>query len=86
MDNIRIVDDIVKDTERLFEKFYGDKDTTFVFTADHGMSNRGNHGDGGKSRLPLAQVDSKKCESQTRTTPARPSSCGELAFVARSQI
>lgn len=47
MDNIKVVDDIVKRTERLVSRFYGDDETVYVFTADHGMSKIGNHGDGG---------------------------------------
>ena len=46
MRNIQIVDDIVKRTEKLVNEFYQDQDTSFVFTADHGMSEIGNHGDG----------------------------------------
>ena len=46
MANIQVVDEIVKQTEALFAEFYGDDETAFVFTADHGMSNIGNHGDG----------------------------------------
>ena len=48
MTNIQVVDTIVKQTEALFSEFYGDEETAFVFTADHGMSVIGNHGDGGK--------------------------------------
>ena len=47
MNNIRVVDDLVRKTEQLISQFYGDEDTSFVFTADHGMSRIGNHGDGG---------------------------------------
>jgi len=47
MENIKVVDDIVNQTERLLSQFYGDEDTVFIFTADHGMSKIGNHGDGG---------------------------------------
>ena len=46
MHNIQVVDDFVRKTEELFEKFFGDEDTAFIFSADHGMSNIGNHGDG----------------------------------------
>lgn len=46
MNNIRVVDDIVRQTEELISSFYGDADTAYVFTADHGMSQIGNHGDG----------------------------------------
>lgn len=47
MANIAVVDAIVRDTESLFSEFYKDQETSFVFTADHGMSKIGNHGDGG---------------------------------------
>ena len=47
MENIKVVDDIVEWTERLVSRFYRDEETVFIFTADHGMSKIGNHGDGG---------------------------------------
>ncbi|KAI9457866.1 Phosphatidylinositolglycan class N-domain-containing protein [Boletus coccyginus] len=55
MNNIQVVDNIVRETEKLFLDFYGDEETTFVFTADHGMSKIGNHGDGDpdNTRTPL---------------------------------
>jgi len=46
MNNIRVVDNIVHETEQLFKNFYNDQDTAFIFTSDHGMSEIGNHGDG----------------------------------------
>lgn len=58
MANIAVVDAIVRDTENLFSEFYQDQETSFIFTADHGMSKIGNHGDGGPTlftyRLSLA--------------------------------
>lgn len=48
MENIRVVDNIVREAEKLISEFYKDEDTSFVFTADHGMSTIGNHGDGRK--------------------------------------
>lgn len=51
MNNIQVVDSIVHETEDLFTKFYNDQETSFVFTADHGMSKIGNHGDGGEVRF-----------------------------------
>ena len=48
MENIRVVDNIVRETEKLVSEFYKDESTSFVFTADHGMSAIGNHGDGRK--------------------------------------
>lgn len=55
MRNIQAVDKIVKRTEEIVNEFYGDKETSFVFTADHGMSVIGNHGDGHPdcTRTPL---------------------------------
>ena len=47
MANIAIVDEIVRQTEQLFAEFFKDEETSYVFTADHGMSKIGNHGDGG---------------------------------------
>jgi GPI ethanolamine phosphate transferase 1 len=47
MRNIRVVDNIVQQTEKLVSDFFDDEDTSYIFTADHGMSVIGNHGDGG---------------------------------------
>ncbi|KAF8840654.1 PigN-domain-containing protein [Paxillus ammoniavirescens] len=55
MNNIQVVDNIVRETEKLFLQFYDDEETSFIFTADHGMSKIGNHGDGDpdNTRTPL---------------------------------
>lgn len=55
MNNIQVVDSIVRQTEELFSNFYHDEETSFIFTADHGMSKIGNHGDGDpdNTRTPL---------------------------------
>ncbi|KAF8967451.1 Phosphatidylinositolglycan class N-domain-containing protein [Flammula alnicola] len=55
MENIQVVDNIVRETEELMSAFYDDNDTSFIFTADHGMSAIGNHGDGhpDNTRTPL---------------------------------
>ncbi|SJK98368.1 related to GPI ethanolamine phosphate transferase 1 [Armillaria ostoyae] len=55
MNNIQVVDGIVKETEKLISNFFHDNETSYIFTADHGMSVIGNHGDGNpdSTRTPL---------------------------------
>ncbi|XP_006892790.1 PREDICTED: GPI ethanolamine phosphate transferase 1-like [Elephantulus edwardii] len=46
-DNIKIVDDGVKNVVSIFKHFYGnDGKTTFILTSDHGMTDWGSHGAG----------------------------------------
>ncbi|KAJ2078180.1 Glycosyl phosphatidyl inositol anchor synthesis [Coemansia sp. RSA 988] len=54
--NVRYVDSGIKHLVEQLEAFYGnDGQTAYVFTADHGMNNRGAHGDGhpDNTRTPL---------------------------------
>ena len=54
--NTIVVDAIAREVEKLFDDFYQhDGRTAYVFTADHGMSTKGNHGDGDpdNTRTPL---------------------------------
>ncbi|WQF80066.1 Putative sulfatase, GPI ethanolamine phosphate transferase 1 [Colletotrichum destructivum] len=55
LNNIKVVDQGVEEITALIEKFYADDRTAFVFTADHGMSDWGSHGDGhpNNTRTPL---------------------------------
>ncbi|OAL73622.1 hypothetical protein A7D00_1650 [Trichophyton violaceum] len=53
--NIQIVDQGVQEITYIINRLYVDDKTTFIFTADHGMSDWGSHGDGhpDNTRTPL---------------------------------
>ncbi|KAK4872024.1 hypothetical protein RN001_016148 [Aquatica leii] len=48
IENIKVVDTGVKDIVHLIENYFNDNMTAYVFTADHGMTDWGSHGDGSK--------------------------------------
>jgi len=85
MRNIEVVDSIVHRTEKLLDEFYAhDGKTAFVFTADHGMSNIGNHGDGGTHPVPIKCLMAHK--DQTRIAHEHRSSLGVPAYEVHYQI
>ncbi|KAL5725280.1 hypothetical protein ACHQM5_008440 [Ranunculus cassubicifolius] len=46
LNNVKVVDSIAERVYNLVEDFFKDNQTAYVFTADHGMSDKGSHGDG----------------------------------------
>lgn len=45
-DNLKLVDQGIGEVVQLFEETFNDSLTAFIFTSDHGMTNRGAHGAG----------------------------------------
>lgn len=39
--NVRVVDRIAQRVQNLFEDYFGDNKTSYIFTADHGISDKG---------------------------------------------
>ncbi|TQV96633.1 hypothetical protein V2A60_002981 [Cordyceps javanica] len=72
--NIKVVDQGVKEMTELIDKFYGDDRTAYIFTADHGMSDWGSHGDGhpDNTRTPLVAWGSGVARPEKHTNTIAP--------------
>lgn len=72
--NLKVVDQGVQEITELMSSFYGDDRTAFVFTADHGMSDWGSHGDGhpDNTRTPLIAWGSGVAKPEAHTDKAAP--------------
>lgn len=46
LNNVKVVDQIAESVYDLVETYFNDNRTAYIFTADHGMSDKGSHGDG----------------------------------------
>lgn len=46
LNNVKVVDGIAERVNYLVEGYFKDNRTAYIFTADHGMSDKGSHGDG----------------------------------------
>ncbi|CRK91121.1 CLUMA_CG004809, isoform A [Clunio marinus] len=47
-ENLKFVDRGISEVVKLFENVFDDNETAFIFTSDHGMTNRGAHGSGSR--------------------------------------
>lgn len=56
LNNVKVVDEIAERMYNLMESYFNDNRTAYVFTADHGMSDKGSHGDGHPSNTDTPLV------------------------------
>ncbi|XAR51820.1 hypothetical protein NMG60_11006561 [Bertholletia excelsa] len=56
LNNVKVVDRIAERVYNLVESYFKDNRTAYVFTADHGMSDKGSHGDGHHSNTDTPLV------------------------------
>ena len=72
--NIRYVDYRISRLVKTINEFYGDEDTVFIFTSDHGMHDVGAHGDGHPQNTQIPVVLWGKHVNVGYTGPIEPDS------------
>ncbi|KAF1860089.1 hypothetical protein Lal_00027942 [Lupinus albus] len=56
LNNVKVVDHVAESVYNLVEDYFKDNQTAYIFTADHGMSDKGSHGDGHPSNTDTPLV------------------------------
>ncbi|XP_024024305.1 GPI ethanolamine phosphate transferase 1 [Morus notabilis] len=56
LNNVKVVDNIAVRVYNVLEDYFKDNRTAYIFTADHGMSDKGSHGDGHPSNTDTPLV------------------------------
>ncbi|KAF7819628.1 GPI ethanolamine phosphate transferase 1 isoform X1 [Senna tora] len=56
LNNVKVVDHVAESVYNLVEDYFRDNRTAYIFTADHGMSDKGSHGDGHPSNTDTPLV------------------------------
>ncbi|XP_027153343.1 GPI ethanolamine phosphate transferase 1 isoform X2 [Coffea eugenioides] len=56
LNNVKVVDHIAERVYNLIQSYFKDDLTAYIFTADHGMSDKGSHGDGHPSNTDTPLV------------------------------
>lgn len=54
LNNVKVVDQIAESVYNLMENYFNDNQTAYVFTADHGMSDKGNYTSNGFTNIFFA--------------------------------
>ncbi|CAJ1782183.1 unnamed protein product [Sphenostylis stenocarpa] len=56
LNNVKVVDHVAESVYNLVQDYFKDNRTAYIFTADHGMSDKGSHGDGHPSNTDTPLV------------------------------
>ncbi|XP_028771085.1 GPI ethanolamine phosphate transferase 1 isoform X1 [Neltuma alba] len=56
LNNVKVVDHVAESVYNLVQDYFMDNRTAYIFTADHGMSDKGSHGDGHPSNTDTPLV------------------------------